>query len=92
MFKLNRFTSIGGDETAGYDVILDKEYSVSDFIKTVVDIKSEWGYISIKNNGCCEYKWGVLLSNLDIKLLDKKIKKVSASGGWSRMDYNIEIQ
>lgn len=91
MFKLNRVTCIGGDETAGYDVILDKEYSVSDFIKTVVGIKSEWGYISVKNNGRCEYKWGDFLSNLDIKLLDKKIKKVSASGGWSRMDYEIEI-
>lgn len=91
MFKLKRVTPVGGDETAGYDVILDKEYNVDDFVKTVVGIKSEWGYISVKNNSRCEYKWGVILSNLDIELMGKKIKKVSASGGWSRMDYEIEI-
>jgi len=89
-FKLNRVTRIGGDETAGYEVILDKEYTVESLLKTVVNIKSEWGYFSVKNGSSCEYKWGKLVSELNNIDLNKKVKEVKASGGWSRMDYHIE--
>jgi len=91
MFKLNRVTQIGSDETAGYDVILDKEYTVKELLDTVVSIKSEWGYFVVKNGSGCEYKWGELLSNLKEKDLNKKVVKVSASGGWSRMDYYVMV-
>ncbi len=91
MFKLNRVTQIGGDETAGYEVILDKEYNVKELLDTVVGIKNEWGYFSIKNGSSCEYKWGQLLSNLNEQDFDKKVLKVSSSGGWSRMDYYVTV-
>jgi hypothetical protein len=90
MFKLNRVTRIGGDETAGYEVLLDKEYTVKSLLETVVGIKSEWGYFSVKNGSSCEYRWGKLLSQLNKNDLDKKVKQVKASGGWSRMDYYVE--
>jgi len=91
MFKLNRVTPIAGDETAGYDVILDKEYSVKELLETVVNIKGEWGYFSVINGSRCEYKWGELLSSLKEDDLNKKVLKVGASGGWSRMDYYVMV-
>ena len=91
MFKLNRITPIGGDETAGYDVILDREYTVKELLDTVVNIKGEWGYFSVKNGSSCEYKWGELLSSLKEDDLNKKVLKVGASGGWSRMDYYVTV-
>ncbi len=91
MFKLNRVTRIGGDETAGYEVILDKEYTVKSLLDTVVGIKGEWGYFSVKGGSSCEYKWGELLSILNDIDLPKKVTKVTSSGGWSRMDYYVEV-
>lgn len=90
-FKLKRVTPIGGDETTGYDVILDKDYTVKELLDEVVSNKGEWGYFSVKGGSRCEYRWGKLLSNLKDVDLDKKISKVSSSGGWSRMDYYISI-
>jgi len=91
MFKLNRVTRIFGDETAGYEVILDKKYTVKELLDTVLGIKSEWGSFSIKNGNCCEYEGGKLLSNLSEEDLNKEVVKVDASGGWSMMNYYVTV-
>ena len=99
MIKLKQCTEVAGDETAGYEVTLDKRYTVEEFINEVVSKKQDWGYIGIKQEGVptifgspkCEYKWGKLLSSLPNEYLNKEISIVSASGGWSRMDYLITI-
>ena len=100
MIKLRQNTPTAGDCTAGYEVTMDKTYYVKEFIDEVLSNKGEWGYIGIKKEGVptffgdpnCEYKWGRLLSNLPEEYLDKEISIVSASGGWSRMDYLLILK
>ena len=91
MLKFIKVTPTGGDETAGYDVILDKDYTVQTLIDEILLNKNEWGKISIDGYDSCEYKKGELLSQLGNNTLTKSVDKVTASGGWSRMDYFVTI-
>ena len=71
--------------------------TVGEFIQDVLSDKPhEWGYISVgghfyqqRKKGCCEYRYGRLLSEMPEELLGVEIKEVLANGGWSRMDYTI---
>lgn len=97
MFKFIQSTPVSRDCTCGYDIQLDKKYTVKEFIKTVLQEKSnEWGHIGIYNidswfgNPRLEYNRGKLKTEEELEdFADKQIIKVSASGGWSRMDYII---
>ena len=97
MFKFKQRTPVAGDCTCGYDITLDKDYTVGEFIETVLKEKDkEWGYIGIAAKGewfgkpNCEYRRGKLISEqMKEDYLNKKVKEVTASGGWSRMDYLI---
>ena len=103
VFRLIQSTPVSGDCTCGYNVILDREYTVKDFIDTVLSERAgEWGYIGIYDqsdfvgrhfgNPNAEYRYGKLVSdNFPEDILSKEIKSVSASGGWSRMDYVLHI-
>lgn len=98
MFKLTQIGRERGDCTAPYAVTLDKAYTVREFIQTVIaKCSDEWGYIGI-NDGetifgkpCCEYRRGKLISNLPEEIQDKIITSVKADGGWTRMDYMLDI-
>lgn len=91
-----------GDATANYDITLDREYTVQEFIITVLANRPrEWGYIGIRSNSIdgqflgdprMEYRRGTILSALPNDILSKKIKSVSASGGWSNMDYLLTLE
>lgn len=103
MFRLIQSTPVSGDCTCGYNVKLDREYTVKDFIDTVLSERNgEWGYIGIYDqsdfsgmhfgNPNAEYRYGKLVSdNFPEDILNKEIKSVSASGGWSRMDYVLKV-
>ncbi len=99
MFKLSQNGPTRGDCTASYFVDLDKEYTVSEFIKTVLTRNDEWGYIKIHQRPPvsyfdypkCEYRYGKLLSKLPDKYMDKTIKLVEGDGGWSAMDYVLYL-
>lgn len=89
MIQLTRQTSVGSDETAGYNVVLDKEYTLKELLDEILSNTAEWGYFHVLNCSSCEYRWGKLVTELDPKYLNKSILKATASGGWSRMDYYI---
>lgn len=101
MFKLIQTSRIFGDETSFYDVVLDKEYTVKEFIDAVLSERSdEWGEISISKERCLnaspsiEYRYGNIVSDptvMDI-VLDRKITSVKAHGGWSLMDYWLGLE
>ena len=97
MFKMYMAGEMGGDCTAPYEVELDKEYTVNEFVQAVLT-KREWGYIGIDCRGeifgrpKCEYRDDKLLYSLPDNVLNKKVIKVKASGGWSRMDYLLWIE
>lgn len=105
MFKFEARTPERGDCTRGYDVILDKEYTVKEFIETVFkELSGEWGYFGIHNDEGdfsarvfgeprCEYRYGKLSTPpLPDEYLEKKIVKATGDGGWSRMDYQFWIE
>ncbi|MCM1031571.1 MAG: hypothetical protein NC410_09065 [Oscillibacter sp.] len=84
--------STGSDETAPYDVILDRECTVREFIDTVLQGK-EWGRIEIKNGSRMEYRRGDIISNdMTDYDMERVINKVRAVGGWSNMNYYLEIK
>lgn len=95
-----KFTQIGetmGDETTPYEVTEQKSRTVREFIEEVLKEKpQDWGYISVGKHfnqdgaiGVCEYRYGKLVTEMSANALDVEIKKISACGGWSRMDYTI---
>lgn len=99
MIKLTQNTPTGGDCTARYTVTLDKEYTVKEFIDEVLT-RNEWGCVGIYNEGQawfdsgtpnCEYSRGKLITEMPLEVLERKIESVTASGGWSRMDYVIKL-
>lgn len=91
---------VRGDQTSSYEVILDKQYTVKEFIEEVLTNRSgEWGYIGIYSKNAffgkpnCEYKWGKLITEpLPEKYMNKVIKEVKGDGGWTRMDYILKLK
>lgn len=90
-------SEIHGDETVDYEIVNYTSQTVNEFIKEVLKNTDEWGCISVghpfkdnpKHLGCCEYKNGVILSKMSEDVLNKKIKRITACGGWTLMDYTI---
>ena len=98
MFSLTQSTPMSRDCTCGYIVDLHKEYTVDEFIQEVLTERNkEWGYFKIndgvhENRGLRWYRNGRFESGMIPEdLLNIKIQKVNASGGWSRMDYVITV-
>lgn len=92
-FRLVQTHSPGGDECAPYDVILDKRYIVKEFINEVLAREpNEWGCFSIGGyfGQRVNYSRGKLKESLPEEISSLEIATVSASGGWSRMDYIIK--
>ena len=98
MFKLVQSGPTGGDGTASYDILLNGEYTVGQFINDVLLDKREWGYIGI-HDGCsifgnpkCEYRYGELISNLPDEYLTLGVTNAKAGGGWSLMNYILTVE
>lgn len=83
-----------GDCTSGYSISLDKEYTVAEFIDYIFKERNgEWGGIEIVNHCSRSYKNGKFsYDGFEEDILNKKIKKVTANGGWSYMSYDIYIE
>lgn len=100
MFTLNQIGPTGGDETAMYEVIFDsmEKRTVGQFISELFESQpGDWGFTEIRDNeqrdqilGSFSYGQGNRdMSRITDALRERKIKHISASGGWSRMDYLI---
>lgn len=83
------------DDTWDYIITTDNK-TVGDFIREVLKDTREWGYfgiydsktISAFGNPRCEYECGEIKGEpLPQEYLNKEIKSVSGSGGWSRSDF-----
>lgn len=89
-----------GDYTCEYGIELDRLYTVSEFVNSIINhIKDEFGYIGIDNGiwyspgaPYCEYKYGVLLSNLPEDILSRKVSSAKSIGGLGRMDYKLVLK
>ena len=100
MFKFKCIAGPGSDCTALYEVELDKEYTVLEFISTVLKEKpGEWGRIGFADSlidwgPYLEYRRGEVISGEEelADCLDSKIVSVRSHGGWSNMDYMLKIE
>lgn len=91
----------GGDCTAPYSIRLHGNVTVREFIEAVLENKNEWGYVEVvkgKSKSAFDsrltvgFRHGELENGLpENKLLDRKVKSASASGGFSRMDYCLYV-
>lgn len=96
--KFTQTAPTGGDETTPFAVSDYNSKTIVEFINEVLQNKSEWGYIEVKDDlkagefhWCTriEYRHGELLNEIPDAWQYRKIKEVTACGGWSRMDYRI---
>ena len=102
MFRLIQCTPTRGDCTAGYEVDLDKEYTLQEFIDAILtNKKDEWGEIKIAKRNCpwyrhpsIGYRYGNITSkpNIPEKVFGYKVKTVTANGGWTAMDYIVTLE
>lgn len=99
MIRYIQTAPTASDCTAPYDVLLDREYTVAEFIKAVLKQNPrEWGKFRIFNKEClfghpsCEYRDGELTEFMPDDILKLKIVKVEADGGWSLMNYLIWLE
>lgn len=102
MFTLTICMPTRGDCTAGYKVFLDKEYTLQEFVDAILtNKKDEWGVIRIQKRNCLwtrypriDYRYGSITSkpNIPEKVFGYKVKSVTASGGWTAMDYIVTLE
>ena len=93
LFELISAGPEAGDCTAPYNIRFNRECTIREFIDEVLK-QNEWGYITIDdyvNGPCCEYRNDKLLTPLSHAILDMPIKSATAHGGWTRMDYFLDI-
>lgn len=99
MIKFKQVSKVYGDCTADYKVILDKQYTVREFVSFVLSQKDEWGAIQIYDPDKSwldydeyEYRYGNLNDDIPNEIMEKKIISVSAHGGWTAMDYVLKLE
>lgn len=86
----------GGDCTAPYTVVYDGAMTVREFIETwVKENPDEWGGFKIVNGSAllegCSYSRGRIGMLPNESILNRYIKEVNGSGGWSRSDFVLTI-
>lgn len=67
MIKYRRTDKIGGDETAPYDVIFDREYTVREFIEYILT-RNEWGNIRFIGGSSYGYRQDQLYIRFQIDI------------------------
>lgn len=89
--KYKQLRPTGGDETAPYEVTTNRGCTLKELIEKIKS-GTFFGNMWIQEDyGCC------FISNYEKKtiedfppaLMDKVVKRITASGGWGRMDYEI---
>lgn len=89
--ELQARTATAGDCTTGFNVILDKEYTVKELIDEILTTRPrEWGDINVNGKLICKYSKGQLITQPDQSHLSEKIEKAWSVGGWSLMTYDIK--
>lgn len=101
MIRRTQTGHAGGDSTAPYAILLSREYTVREFIETILkQYPHEWGIFHVlEERSVCgthhyavEYRYGELKEMFMAGIFNKKIVSVDARGGWSSMDYYIRVQ
>ena len=93
-FELRAAGPEAGDCTTPYHVEFYGECTVREFIDEVLK-QNEWGYVRIGkffDGPQIEYSHEKIVSGVfSPDILDAIIKNATAHGGWTRMDYMLDI-
>ena len=83
----------GGDCTAPYDVYVNPNCTVEQFINAVL-ARRERGYIDVKGFGFIEYSGNRITNNqMDPNALHREVAgPIKAGGGWSQMSYSLRVK
>lgn len=106
LIEFRRSGNERGDCTAPYEVILKKKCTVREFINAVLTDKREWGEIYLGDmynwsvrmdpDKKIEYRYGSICKGTMTwdfeRFLDVEVIGVKADGGWTRMDYGLELR
>lgn len=90
---------MGSDETYPYKAIMDRPYTVKEFVDEVVADKDNWGAIDVidssdnqRNVPLCEYHHGEIdKPGMKVGYEDRLVKSARGSGGWSMYDFTLVI-
>ena len=96
MFKTIQSSHEYSDATASFDVILDKKYTVEQFVQAVLrKRRKEFGTIEINTSESrapyLRYRYGKIESNAIEKFYNKTINHATAIGGYSYMAYDLTL-
>ncbi len=99
MFKLVQSGPTGGDETAMHSVQFSGPIpTLGEFMEDLIANHSgDWGCLDIRDEhankiGGAFYSHGTFESdNIPDVIKKHRIQRISASGGWSRMDYLVKV-
>ena len=96
-FKFNKVGGPYGDQCCDYALTVPEGATLQDLFDFIVT-QNEWGSIRIDYDitkaPIAHYNKQTLTvtCRFDDKMLDKKIKRVHASGGWSLMNYVVDLE
>lgn len=86
----------GGDCCAPYEVILNRECTLREFVDCIIKNEREWGFVRVESwfdGNELEYRYGkILRSEFTDAELQSTIKTVVSNGGWSCMDYVVRLK
>lgn len=99
MFRLKECGEERSDCTTSYDVILDRPYTVAEFVDEVLKRKRR-GRIGIYTGSWCpsftspycKYCDDKLLSSFPDEYLNREVFSARADGGWGTMDYILKLK
>lgn len=98
MIDIKATGPMGGDATYPYRALMDKPYTVREFVEEIVSHKHNWGVIRYTTNtadrfgeSLCDYKWGELIGEVDESIASRQVTEACGSGGWSRYDFTLLI-
>lgn len=89
-----KYLCTGGDEISHYETVDFQKLPASDYIKTIVENKKEWGDIYLfdydtSQKDKIEYREGVIEIKPIHDWSDKIVSEVSYAGGWSYGGWHI---
>lgn len=98
MFNLVQSGPVYGDSTSNYTVVLERDYTIFEFIEELLLRVSDWGSVIVVGDELglikfvLKYKYGeVKSSNITSDLLSSKVINITCHGGYTRMDYTIKL-
>lgn len=98
MIDIKALGPMGGDATYPYKVVMDKLYTVREFVEEAMSNTHTWGAIRYTTSAddrfgtrLCEYRYGELIGEIDDSIANRQVRQAWGSGGWSCYDFVLLV-